>query len=100
MNAISNIRNLFAVAALAIGGQAQALNPQPIPPGRGVIQALNPQPIPPGRGVIQALNPQPIPPGKSTLALRQAGSSYGPVYFGTGTRPQIDPAPVQRRTMR
>jgi len=53
-------------------GDTQALNPQPIPPGRR--QALNPQPIPPGRQ--QALNPQPIPPG---------------------TTPQIDPPPSTRQ---
>jgi hypothetical protein len=56
-------------------GEAQELNPQPIPPGKrwgwfgrirpGTAESLNPQPIPPGRlGEEQAdeLNPQPLPP--------------------------------------
>ena len=73
-------------------GLTQALNPQPIPPGRGLTQALNPQPIPPGRGLTQALNPQPIPPGRSMA------SSLSPAA-PTGSRPQIDPPPIQRAGM-
>ncbi|GAC1364848.1 MAG: hypothetical protein NVSMB32_07790 [Actinomycetota bacterium] len=44
----------MAAAGLGLGSAAgtAALNPQPIPPGRGgpAMVALNPQPIPPGRG--------------------------------------------------
>jgi len=80
-------------------GDTQALNPQPIPPGRQ--QALNPQPIPPGTtpqidpphvarsGDAQALNPQPIPPGR-----RQA---LNPQPIPPGTTPQIDPPPSTRQ---
>ena len=48
-------------------GKTNALNPQPIPPGK--IHALNPQPIPPGKP--RSLNPQPIPPGKTPPGANQ-----------------------------
>ena len=79
-------------------GRQQALNPQPIPPGTtpqidpphvaisGDAQALNPQPIPPGRR--QALNPQPIPPGRQ--------QALNPQPIPPGTTPQIDPPHVAR----
>jgi len=80
-------------------GRQQALNPQPIPPGTtpqidpphvarsGDAQALNPQPIPPGRR--QALNPQPIPPGRQ--------QALNPQPIPPGTTPQIDPPPSTRQ---
>jgi hypothetical protein len=55
---------LFAGSAATVPAQhhaaaRQALNPQPLPPGRA--EQLNPQPLPPGIRVT--LNPQPLPPG-------------------------------------
>jgi hypothetical protein len=65
------------IASLAIfaTSQANALNPQPLPPKEsfgaitnpGTIRGLNPQPLPPkttitNPGVIKGLNPQPLPP--------------------------------------
>jgi hypothetical protein len=84
-------------------GEAEALNPQPIPPGRtneelnrmrpGEAESLNPQPIPPGRtneelnrmrpGKAESLNPQPIPPGRLKDAnfvsrlMRRRGGTHG-----------------------
>jgi hypothetical protein len=98
-------------------GSTQALNPQPIPPGRPVLgqrQALNPQPIPPGKGgpvairnpgdppppigpgAKQALNPQPIPPGKPVLGEHNALNPQ-PIPPGRpvpGQRNALNPQPI------
>jgi hypothetical protein len=108
---VKGIRSAADLPAMLRDGDPQALNPQPIPPGKpvpGARSALNPQPIPPGRDVLmpknpgdpspvvrsgdkQALNPQPIPPGRSDLH---------PVVPGSGaTKPSKnpgDPPPVLR----
>ena len=69
------------VAAVALSQPAQALNPQPIPPGRAAQVALNPHPIPPGR----------VP------AVRFSATVPAPAPVIRSASPQIDPPPVLRR---
>ena len=74
------------LAAVALSHAAHALNPQPIPPGRGAAVALNPQPIPPGRAAST----------RSELRLPTL-PERARIGRATGVSPQIDPPPVLRR---
>jgi len=60
-------------------GDTQALNPQPIPPGRQ--QALNPQPIPPG--TTPQIDP---PPSTRQQSLQGHGSSNSSEFRTSNTR--------------
>lgn len=94
MNLTSNQRtNAWLVAAVIVTsmtGQSALANPAGGIHPAGAV-ALNPQPIPPGRGSLGALNPQPIPPGRTPIFTMPAplpGSDGAPIRWG-GTPPQV-----------